>query len=167
MPSCKKNLEVPAFYTNLSVPDSLICIGSRVRQIGAFRLLKTDCTRLRHRRMSWVVSKGRGVFSIINWSWNICQVTRTLAIQKIRIPNFTNFTIFLALRADCARLKCHRILSRRFDTLFKILFLKYFNLAVSRNPPSKSKNREICEIRFFFEMREYVWLDRCYSFNSW
>ena len=28
-------------------------------QIGAFRPLRRDCTRLRHRRMSWVVSKGR------------------------------------------------------------------------------------------------------------
>ena len=33
-------------------------------------------------------------FSIKNWRWNICQITRTLTIKKIKGPNFTNFTIF-------------------------------------------------------------------------
>ena len=47
---------------NRSVPESLICVGSRLRQIGAFRLLRRDCTGLRHRRMSWTVSKGRASF---------------------------------------------------------------------------------------------------------
>ena len=44
---------------NPSVSDSLICVGSRFGQIGAFRSLRRDCTRLRHRRISWIVSKGR------------------------------------------------------------------------------------------------------------
>ena len=30
-----------------------------MRQLGAFRSLKIDCTNLRHRIMSWVVSKSR------------------------------------------------------------------------------------------------------------
>ena len=38
-----------------SAPDSLICVDSRLRQIGAFRPLRRDCTRLRHRRMSWIM----------------------------------------------------------------------------------------------------------------
>ena len=37
---------------NRSVPDSLMCVGSRVRQIGAFRPLRRDCARLKDRRMS-------------------------------------------------------------------------------------------------------------------
>ena len=49
----------PLHDINRSVPDNLICVGSRVRQIGAFRPLRRDCTRLRQRRISWVVSKGR------------------------------------------------------------------------------------------------------------
>ena len=44
---------------NLSVPDSLICVGDRWRQIAAFRPLRRDCTRLSDRRMSWIVSKSR------------------------------------------------------------------------------------------------------------
>ena len=44
---------------NPSVPDSLICVGARWRQIGGFRPLKSDLTRLRDRRMNWIVSKGR------------------------------------------------------------------------------------------------------------
>ena len=44
---------------NPSVPDSLICVGARMRQIGAFRPLRRDCVRLRDRRMSWIVSKRR------------------------------------------------------------------------------------------------------------
>ena len=37
---------------NPSVPDSLICVRSRLRQIGAFRSLKSDCMKLRHLTMS-------------------------------------------------------------------------------------------------------------------
>ena len=44
---------------NRSVPDSLICVGSLLRQIGAFRSSRRYCTRLRHRRMAWIVSKRR------------------------------------------------------------------------------------------------------------
>ena len=32
--------------------------------------------------------------STINGSWNICQITRTLTIKKIKGPNFTNSTTF-------------------------------------------------------------------------
>ena len=44
---------------NPSVPDSIICVGSRLSQIGAFWPLTSDCTRLRHRRMSWMVPESR------------------------------------------------------------------------------------------------------------
>ena len=42
---------------NPSVPESLICVGSRWRQIDAFQPSRRDCTRLRHRRTSWMVAK--------------------------------------------------------------------------------------------------------------
>ena len=47
---------------NRSVPDSIICVGIGWRQISAFQPLGRDCTRLRDRRMSWIVSKGRAAF---------------------------------------------------------------------------------------------------------
>ena len=39
----------------------LIILSRRfsIRQNSAFRSLRSDCTKLKHRRMSWVVSKGR------------------------------------------------------------------------------------------------------------
>ena len=75
------------------VPDSMICVGSRLRQIGAFRPLRRDCIRLRHRRRSWIVSKGRA-FIFYHKLNNICQITRTLTFQKIKGKNFINPTIF-------------------------------------------------------------------------
>ena len=39
-----------------------------MRQIGTFRSLKSDCTKLRHRRRSWVVSKGR-VSIFVSFVW--------------------------------------------------------------------------------------------------
>ena len=63
-----------------------------IRQIGAFRSLKIDCTKLRHRRMSWVS--------------DICKITRTLTFQKKnQRPEFHKFHEFLTLRADCTRLR--------------------------------------------------------------
>ena len=49
--------------------------------------------------------------SIINWSGNICRITRTLPCE---IPNFTNFD-FLTLRPDCARLMPALIYDRKMD----------------------------------------------------
>ena len=45
---------------NLSVPDSLIWVGSRLRQIGTFRPSRKNCTRLRHR--GWCQKAGRQFF---------------------------------------------------------------------------------------------------------
>ena len=74
---------------NRSGPDSLIWVGSRLRQIGTFRLSRKDSTRLRHRGCrGWCQKVGRQL-SIINWSLNICQITRRLTIQKIKSTNFT------------------------------------------------------------------------------
>ena len=44
---------------NPSVPYKSICVGARCRQIGEFRPLRRDFTRLKDRKMSWIVSKGR------------------------------------------------------------------------------------------------------------
>ena len=41
------------FSFNPSVPNSLICVGARMRQIGAYWPLRRDCARLGHRRMLW------------------------------------------------------------------------------------------------------------------
>ena len=50
-----------------------------MRQICAFRLLRRDCALC---------------FSIINWSWNICQTTRFLTIQKKHWPKYHKFNFF-------------------------------------------------------------------------
>ena len=84
---------VTAFYCfgNPSVPDSFICVGSRLRQIDAFRPFRRVCTRLTHRRMLWMVSK--------DWA----------AVSKARISQISQFFDFASqsLRADCARLRGH------------------------------------------------------------
>ena len=40
---------------------TLSCALAHFSQIGAFQLLRRDCTRLRDRRMTWIVLKGRAV----------------------------------------------------------------------------------------------------------
>ena len=55
---------------NPSVPRSLICVGSRWRQIDAFRLLRRDCARLRRHRMSLIVSKRRAFCLCVIYSWS-------------------------------------------------------------------------------------------------
>ena len=47
---CDRGVHVEVRLLNSSVPDA---------PIGAFWLLRRDCTRLRARRMSWIVSKCR------------------------------------------------------------------------------------------------------------
>ena len=95
-------------------------------------------------------------FYFINWSWSICQITRTLTIQQSLCHDFFKFRDFLTLRADCARLRDHRILkqvllklqffiSERQPVIFT-LFSKSDDLAVSHNPLSKSKKCEIKKI---------------------
>ena len=63
-------------------------------QIGAFRSLKSDCTRLRHRRMSWMVSKGRTSVWLLKFEAGSSVKSHVLSqLNKIKGPNFTNFTI--------------------------------------------------------------------------
>ena len=75
---------------NLSVPDSLIWVGSRLRQIGTFRPSRKIA-------QDWDIEDGVKrpdvTFSIINWSLDICQITRRLTIQKIKSTNFIQFAI--------------------------------------------------------------------------
>ena len=67
------------------------CLTRRfpMRKIGAFRSLRSDCTRLRHRRMSFMVSKGRAaVFLSAGAS------VKSHVVSQLKSPNFTNCTIF-------------------------------------------------------------------------
>ena len=151
-----------------------------MRQIGALRPLRRNCARLRDRRMSWIASKKSDCgFSVIHWSWESYQTTCTFTIQKSLCNNFYKFHDFSTLREDCARLRDHRILkivSKRRAVIPLSYYEpevtpveRFYDLIVSRNPPSKSKNREICEhyYRNFFGLCEYVWFDRFSSFNEW
>ena len=66
IPRLKILEKILKLYLYPSLPDSIICVGARWRQIGAFRPFGRDCTRLRDRRRSCIVFKRscRG-FSII------------------------------------------------------------------------------------------------------
>ena len=96
-------------YVNQSLTDSLICVCSRLRQIGVFRSLKGDCTRLRHLRMSWIVLKGRASILYHTFVYVIYH-TFVLSQFKKSKAGISQISRFLALRADCARLKGHIIL---------------------------------------------------------
>ena len=118
--------------------------------------------------MDSVKRSDRG-FSIRHCNWNICRKFRTLRIRKSLCHDFFKFHDFSTLRADCARLRVHRILKRLLLTLHLMiqerrpnvltLFSRFYDLAVSRNPPSKSINREIWKNHdtfFFLIMRVRV-----------
>ena len=120
------------------VTDSLICVGSRLRQISAFRPLRTDWTRLRYRRMSWIVSKCRAIFQFIIIFHHLYFIIYNYKLKlehlsnhtysnnsKMKSPNFTNFTSFR--------------LPERIAERSLILFLKFLNLSVSHNLFSKYK----------------------------
>ena len=100
-------------FFNLSLPDGLKCVGARLRQIGAFWPLTGDCTRLRDRRMSLIMSKGRAA-------------------------------VFLSYIEAGTSVKSHLSMTSQFYDLF-------YDLSVSRDPLSKSKN--------------VIW--RCSSSNVW
>ena len=56
------NILIIIKYFNPLLPDSLICVRSRLRQISSFRPERTDCTRLRNRGIFWISSKCRASF---------------------------------------------------------------------------------------------------------
>ena len=95
-------------HLNPSVTDRFKCVGARFRQFGEFRPLRKDCARLRDRRMSWIVSKGRAA-AFLSEIANGTSVEYYLLseFKKVCAMIFSSFTI---LRADCARLIDHRIL---------------------------------------------------------
>ena len=82
------------FCLHPSVPDSLICAGSRWRQIGAFGPMRRDCARLRNSWTSKMVSKGLARFLYHKLSLNICKIILTLTIKEISALNVINLPIF-------------------------------------------------------------------------
>ena len=106
---------------NPSVPEKFICVGARWRQFGGFLPLRRESTRLRDRGMSWIVSKGRAALFLS------CIVAGTSVkyyvlsqLKKFVLRFFFKFHDFSILRADCARLRDHRILKR---VLLKLQFM--------------------------------------------
>ena len=75
---------------NLSVPDSLIWVGTFRLKLAHFGLRGNIA-------QDWDIEDGVKrpdvSFSIINWSLDICQITRRLTIQKIKSTNFIQFAI--------------------------------------------------------------------------
>ena len=65
-----------------------------MRQIGAFQPLRRDCARLRHRRMLWLVSKGRAAIFLSEIEDGTSVKPHVLSQFKKSIDrNITNFTI--------------------------------------------------------------------------
>ena len=66
-----------------------------LRQIGAFRSLRRDCTRLRDHRMSLIESKGRAaVFISLNEAGTSVKSRVLSHFKKICAMIFINFTFF-------------------------------------------------------------------------
>ena len=65
-----------------SVPDSVRSVGSRGREIEKFQHFRRDCTRLRDRIMSMIMSKGRAAVFLSEIE------------AGSSVMNITNFTIF-------------------------------------------------------------------------
>ena len=111
----------------------------------------------------WAIVKCRGSclnvvsrFSIINWSWKIFRIRRTLIIQKTQSHNFQKFHDFRPLELIAqdwevveSWKECQNVEPSFFylvSNLKKTVYAKFYDLSVSRNPVSKSKNRKICEM---------------------
>ena len=80
---------------NPSVPDRFKCVVARSRQFGEFRPLRRDCARLRDRRMSWIVSKGRAAVFLSNIATGTSVECYVLSeFKKVCAMIFPYFTIF-------------------------------------------------------------------------
>ena len=83
--------------------------------------MRRDFARLRDRRMSWIVSKGRaavflsGIANRTSFEYYVL-----LEFEKVCAMIFVKFYDFSTLGADCARLRDHRILKR---VLLKLEFM--------------------------------------------
>ena len=98
--------------------------------------------------MDYVKTWGRG-FSSINWSWNICQIKRTLTMPKNHCRENHKFHDFLTLRANRPRLGSHKILERAekrcavvsLSQIYSVWHLlpKFYDISVSHDPITKSK----------------------------
>ena len=86
---------LPNYLINPSVPDKSICVGARCRQIGEFRPLRRDFTRLKDRRMSWIVSKGRtAVFLSYIAAGTSVKYYVLSQFKKVCAMIFSDFTTF-------------------------------------------------------------------------
>ena len=113
----------------------------QMRQIGAFQSLKSDCTKLRHRRMSWVVSKG-GI-SVISHVFS--------QFKKNQRPEFHNFHDFLRETERLRNLKKSAKTSGHYFSILNwslnnIIYNILWSLSLVQSG-FKAENREICEIR--------------------
>ena len=111
-------------------------------------------------------------FSTNTWSRKFCQTTLTLMIKKYK---WQEYHIFFTLKADCARLRGY-LISKRVSKRLAIIcvtwiealvttFTRYYDLAVSCNPFSKSNNRDICEIWPVFQLQFMKWTSDVLTFN--
>ena len=71
-----------------------------MRQIGTFRSLKSDCTKLRHRRRSWVVSKGR-VSIFVSFVW-FDRFSNFNLWEKHGRPTFWHYPWYSTMPQSCA-----------------------------------------------------------------
>ena len=71
-------------------PDGVLDV-----KIGGLRSLRRDCARLRDRRMSWIVSKGRAAVFLSDIATGTSVECYVLSeFKKVCAMIFSNFTIF-------------------------------------------------------------------------
>ena len=149
-------------------------------QISKIWLMRRDCARLKNRKMSWLVSKGRAAIFLSYIKARTSVESYVLSqIKKSLCHYFFKFYDFSTLTADYARLRGQRILkivSKRRAVVPESWIeagvtpvSRFYDILVSRNLLSKSKSREIWKNHGtnFFEFWAYVWFDWCSSFNVW
>ena len=145
-----------------------------MRQIGAFQPLRRDCAKVRDRRV-WIVSNGRAAVFLSYMEVKSHQFSEFQKVCTIMVIYFKKIHDLSTLRADCGRLRDHRILKimakRRAVVPLCLIEAevtpgqRFYELWVSRNLLSKLKNRELRENHGtnFFNLWEYLWFDRCFS----
>ena len=151
-----------------------------MRKIGAFRSLKIDCTKLRHRRMSWVVSKGRA--SDFSKSWKLCQVTRTLTLQKnkkTRISQISPFFDFESGLYETERLRNLKksvkspnhylsMTNSRLNNLINIILWPFTDISLVQSVLKAKKSWNFWNLGFWiFWIVRNTWLNRSSSFTLW
>ena len=137
------------FPINPSVPDSILCVGSRWRQIGVFRFLRRNSTRVGDTRMSLLEAKaGAAVFLSLIVTWTSVVSNAFSQLKKLvswfsQISDFENNLHKSEKSKNLVKIIYQALIHELMNEIKRwpdvwTLFRTFFDL-------SKSKNREMFE----------------------